>query len=56
VNQFLASVPVPVVEQKNVDTISRRKSRGKSAELELVHLLEKYGFGARTSQKQKKDV
>ena len=44
---FLASIPVIV--QQNVDTIGRRKSRGKSAELELVHLLEKYGYGARRS-------
>jgi Holliday junction resolvase len=49
VNQFLASIPVPVIEQRNVDTIGRRKSRGKSAELELVHLLERYGYGARRS-------
>ena len=47
VNHFLASIPV--IEQRNVDTIGRRKSRGKSAELELVHLLEKYGYGARRS-------
>lgn len=44
---FLASIPV--IEHRNVDTIGRRKSRGKSAELELVHLLEKYGYGARRS-------
>jgi Holliday junction resolvase len=29
------------------DTVQRRKRRGKSAELELVHLLERYGFTAR---------